>query len=78
MYVIINLYIGTGTKEKKKGAENMNNKKVIKKYHLKDNVKTFLVIALIYALFVGYLLFLSDRVENLDNKQQTQATEKNK
>lgn len=57
----------------------MNNKKVVKKYHLKDNVKTFLVIALIYALFVGYLIFLSDRIENLDNKQNTiETVEKNK
>lgn len=58
----------------------MNNKKVVKKYHLKDNVKdkikSILIIFTIYLLFVGYLLFLSNRIEDLDNKQNTIETAK--
>ena len=54
-------------------------KKTIKKYHLKDSIKTFLIIVIIYLLFVGYLLAVAERVENLDNKEETiKQVEKNK
>mgnify|MGYP007056173267 CR=1 FL=1 len=44
---------------------------------VKEGLKTGIVIVLIYVLFVLYLLFVSDRVEKLDNRsseEQTQIT----
>ena len=44
---------------------------------MKEGLKTVLIIAIIYVLFFFYLLFVSDRVEKLDNKsneEQSQIT----
>lgn len=35
---------------------------------IKGYIKTGIIIAFIYLLFVLYLLFVSDRIEKLDNK----------
>ncbi len=35
---------------------------------MKESLKTLLIIVGIYLLFILYLLFVSDRVEKLDNK----------
>ena len=42
---------------------------------VKEGLKTVLVIAFIYVLFVLYLLFVSDRVEKLDNRSYDEQTE---
>ncbi len=44
---------------------------------LREGLKTVLIIAIIYVLFFIYLLFVSERVEKLDNKsseEQSQIT----
>ena len=41
---------------------------MIKTNNFKKGIKTVLIILAIYGLFILYLLFVSNRVEKLDNK----------
>lgn len=42
-----------------------------KKIKLKSWVKTTLIIVMIYLLFIAYLIFASNRIEDLDNNGDT-------
>ena len=46
-------------------------KSLKQKLKLKGWVKTGLIIGVIYLLFIAYLMFASNRIEELDNKGDT-------
>lgn len=45
----------------------------MKKEKVKEKVKTFLIIACIYLLFILFLLFYTVRIEKLDQNSYTEA-----
>lgn len=46
-------------------------KKIVKKYRLKEGVKTVIVIILLLIIITMYLFYASDRIESIENTGNT-------
>lgn len=46
-------------------------KRIIKKYHLKEGVKTVIAIIILLSIVTMYLLYASNRIERIENTNDT-------
>lgn len=49
----------------------MNNKRVIKKYRLKESIKVLLTVIILQVLLILFLFYYSNRIEKIENTGDT-------